>query len=275
MLARLLGRRGQRRALPGVFRGWARALSGHLGIQLRLDGLEHIVPNTPYIATPLHEGLADVLALLQLPIDLRFVARDELFEWPFFGRLLHDTEQVKICPERGMLSYLHLRRQAPDVLAAGESLVVFPQGSILGIEVDFKAGPFALALALDRPILPIALAGGNHVWEHPYSPRSRYNQRVSLQVLPPILPASHRHGGASAFRATVQRQLKARALSGDMAAPRRYVKAGYGFWDGFNFTIAPAFPALRDEVERHRLGLAAMSRCSCQLGQIARGNMDR
>ena len=159
LLARALGRYGHRRSMHAVERRWAGLLTRHLDIQLDISGLDHIVPGTPYIVTPLHEGLADVLAVLHLPLDLRFVARDELFEWPFFGGLLRDTGQVKICPEQGMLSYLQLRRQAPAVLAGGESLVVFPQGSILGIEVDFKAGPFALALALDRPILPIALTG--------------------------------------------------------------------------------------------------------------------
>lgn len=252
LLARLLGRCHQRQALHAVEGACARALSHHLGIQLQIGGIEHIVPNTPYIVTPLHEGLADPLALLHLPLNLRFVARDELFEWPFFGGLLRDTEQVKICPEQGTLSYLQLRRQAPDILAGGESLVVFPQGSILGIEVDFRAGPFALALALDRPILPIALTGNHRVWEHPFSPRLRYNQPVSLQVLPPVYPAAYRGRGANAFRAEVQSKLKARALSGDMVAPRRFVPARDGFWDGFAYEIDPAFPSLRHEVKRHR-----------------------
>ena len=96
----------------------------------------------------------------ELPLDLRFVARDELFAWRYVGGLLRDTRQVKVCPEQGAASYRSLRRQAPAILGACESLVVFPQGSILGIEIDFKPGPFALARAIGRPILPIALTGG-------------------------------------------------------------------------------------------------------------------
>ena len=138
--------------------------------------------------------------------------------------------------------------------------MVFPQGSILGIEVDFKAGPFALALALDRPILPIALTGSHRVWEHPFSPRLRYGQRMSLQVLPPVYPAAFRAGGPGTLRAAVQRQLKAKALGGVMAAPRRYVPDRDGFWDGFDFAIDPSFLALRDEVERHRRDQVVVSR---------------
>jgi 1-acyl-sn-glycerol-3-phosphate acyltransferase len=251
-IARFLGRSGQRRALHAVVRRWARALARHLRLQVEIDGLEHIESGTAYIVTPLHEGLADAIALLHLPLDLRFVARDELFGWPFFGGLLRDTDQVCICPEQGAQGYLQLRRRAPSVLAGGESLVVFPQGSILGIEIDFKAGPFALALALDCPILPIALTGSHRVWEHPFSPRLRYSQRVSLQVMPPVVPSAYRAGGAEELRAHVQRLLKSQALGGTMAAPRRFVPSRDGYWDGFAYAIDPSFAALRDEVERHR-----------------------
>jgi 1-acyl-sn-glycerol-3-phosphate acyltransferase len=219
---------------------------------VEISGLEHIAPGTAYIVTPLHEGLADAVALLHLPLDLRFVARDELFEWPFFGGLLRDTAQVCLSPEQGMLGYLQLRRQAPSVLASGESLVVFPQGSILGIEVDFKGGPFALALALDRPILPIVLTGSHRVWEHPFSPRLRYGQRVSLQVLPPILPSAYRSAGGGTLRAHVQRQLKTLALDGTRSAPRRFVPSLDGYWDGFAFEIDPTFADLHAEIEQHR-----------------------
>jgi 1-acyl-sn-glycerol-3-phosphate acyltransferase len=252
LLARLLGRIGRRQALHSVLRRWARLLAWHLQLEVDISGLEHIEPGTAYIVTPLHEGLADAIALLHLPLDLRFVARDELFEWPFFGGLLRDTAQVRICPEQGAQSYLQLRRQAPAVLASGESLVVFPQGSILGIEIDFKAGPFALAAALDRPILPIVLTGSHRVWEHPFSPCLRYAQRVSLQVLPPILPSAYRSSGVEALRAEVQRQLKTRAMDEAMATPRRFVPSRDGYWDGFAFAIDPAFPNLYQDIERHR-----------------------
>lgn len=252
LLMRMLGRAGRRRPLHQVARWWARGVIRHLAIQLDLDGLELIEPGQPYIVTPLHEGFADALALLHLPLDLRFAARDELFDWRLFGGLLHDTVQLELCPELGMQSYLRLRRHAPAILDGGESLVLFPQGSILGIEVDFKAGPFALAAALGRPILPIVLSGGHRVWEHPYTPRLRYGQRVSLAVLPPVSVAELRVLGVEGSRAEIQRRLKARALDGMMAPPRRFVPTRDGYWDGYAYEIDPAFPDLRAEIERHR-----------------------
>jgi 1-acyl-sn-glycerol-3-phosphate acyltransferase len=252
LLLRLLGRSGWRRGLHRAARWWARGLSQHLGIRLDLDGLDSVDPAQAYVVTPLHEGFADALALLHLPLPLRFAARDELFSWRLFGGLLRDTGQLQLCPELGMLSYLQLRRQAPAVLDAGESLVLFPQGSILGIEIDFKAGPFALALALGRPVLPVALTGSHRVWEHPYSPRLRYGQRVSLAVLPPIWPDELRSLGAEGARREIQYRLKTRALDGQMAPPRRFVPARDGYWDGYAYEIDPAFPALQAEIAERR-----------------------
>src|SRR5687768_3759630 len=189
LLMRLLGRAGRRRELHQVARWWARGVVRHLAIRLELSGLDLVDPSQAYVVTPLHEGFADALAMLHVPLNLRFAVRDELFDWRQFGGLLRDTEQLELCPEQGMQSYLQLRRHAPSVLDGGESLVLFPQGSILGIETEFKAGPFALASALGRPILPVALSGGHRIWEHPYSPRLRYGQRLSLAVLPPVSAA--------------------------------------------------------------------------------------
>ena len=254
---RLLGRAGRRRELHRVARWWARGVMRHLAFRLDVSGLELIDPSEAYVVTPLHEGFADALALLHLPLDLRFAARDELFGWRLFGGLLRDTEQVLLCPELGMLSYLQLRRQAPAVLDGGESLVVFPQGSILGIEIDFKAGPFALAASLGRPILPVALTGGHRVWEHPYAPTLRYGQRLSLAVLPPIGVDELRALGVEGARVEVQRRLKARALDGRMVPPRRFVPERDGYWDGYAYEIDPAFPALRAEIACHRRGMPA------------------
>lgn len=252
LLARALGRSGHTSCQHAVERWWAHGLLRHLGVRLDVAGREHIRPGQAYIVTPLHESFADALALLHLPLDLRFAARDELFGWRYVGGVLRDTGQVELCPEDGMLSYLRLRRAGPPILASGESLVLFPQGSILGIEIDFRAGPFALALALGYPILPVALSGGHRVWEHPFAPTLRYGQRMSLRVLPPVDPARFRASGVVGLRAEVQRQLKARVFAGDMAPPRRYVPARDGYWDGYAFEIDPAFRELHAEIMQHR-----------------------
>ena len=253
LLARLLGVAVNLGPLHALERWWARGVSRHLAIQLDVSGLEHIDPTEPYIVTPLHEGFADVLALLQLPLDLRFVARDELFEWPYFGGLLRDTGQVKICPEQGAASYSSSVARPRDP-GLGESLVVFPQGSILGIEIDFKrwavrARPGARSTdPADRP--------------HRRSP----GLGASVLATAALRPAGQSPGAASASRqpparrldveglsATVQRRSRTPRSSGTMAPPRRFVPSRDGYWDGFTYTIDSSLvESWLADVARHR-----------------------
>ncbi len=250
--ARLLARGGASRASMRAQRWWARGVTGALGLRIEWDGLDLIDPRESYLVAALHEGFADALALLQLPLRLRFVAREELVEWPLLGSYLRDTGQIVIQPEDGLAAFRRLMREAPGVFAAGESLVIFPQGSILGIETDFLDGAFALARTLDRPILPMALTGSHRVWEYPYSPRLRRGERMSVRVLPPIFAAEVRAWGVDALKGEVQRRLKLTALDGTMAAPRRFVPARDGYWDGYAYQIDPAFPELADEIAARR-----------------------
>ncbi|MDQ4099985.1 MAG: 1-acyl-sn-glycerol-3-phosphate acyltransferase [Chloroflexota bacterium] len=256
---RLLWRIHAYHASRYVQRWWARGVSRTLALQIDWNGLDHIDSHTSYVVTPLHEGLVDALAVLQLPLPLRFVVRDEFVDWRLLGTYLRDTEQIAIRPEDGTRAYRTMLRGARVVLARGESLVVFPQGSILGIETDFLPGAFALARALQRPILPIALTGSHRVWEYPYTPRVRRGERMSVQVLPPIAAGEVCEWGIDELRQEVQRRLKAAAFDRTMAPPRRFVPARDGYWDGYAYEIDPAFPDLAADVAAHRAGWARRS----------------
>jgi 1-acyl-sn-glycerol-3-phosphate acyltransferase len=209
------------------------------------------------VVVALHEGFADALALLHLPLALRFVARDELFDWPELGAVLHGTQQINVSPEAGPASLRTMLREAAPVFARGESLVVFAQGSILGLEISFRLGAFAVARHHARPILPVAISGSHRVWAHPFSPRLRVGERVSLRVLEPIRPEALTD--LETARLNLQRTLKGAALEPGMAAPRRYDPHRDGFWDGYAFEIDPDFPALEAVLRTHRDRLARTS----------------
>jgi len=257
VLAQVRARKPQHR----LERWWARGVRAALKIDLVLEGLEHIDPNEVYVVTPLHEGFVDVVALLHLPLPLRFAARDELFTWRLLGCYLRASGQIEVCPERGSQSYRHLLRDARKVIAAGESLLIFPQGGLLGIELDCRAGAFALARSLRRPILPVVLTGTHRVWEYPFTPRLRFGQRVTLRVLPPLPVEEHSGREASKslekVRREVQQRLKTVALSGEVEPPRRFVPARDGYWDGYAYTIDPDFPDLAADIARRRAAAAS------------------
>jgi len=232
-------------------RRWAEQVANFLDIDWDLAGLDNVVSDRRTIVLPLHEGFADALALLRLGPDLRFVARDELCEWPTLGRYLLASHQVLVEAERGRTAYRHLLSAGQSVLDSGEALVVFPQGSILGIEVAFWKGAFRLAERLDAWVLPVALTGSHRVWEYPYSPLVRFGQTISVRVFPPVPPDR-----AVREAAAIEHLLKDAALGGSMAEPRRYRPEIDGYWDDYRYEIDPRFPELADQVASHRDHLA-------------------
>jgi len=137
-------------------------------------------------------------------------------------------------------------------LRAGEHVVLFPQGTVLGIETAFQPGAFRLARALDAPILPVVLTGSHRIWEHPFSPRLNYGESAAMIVLPPVPDAEVRARDPECIRIQLQRHMKSIALARPQPAPRRYVPERDGFWDGYSFEIDPEFPQVFDVVRRHR-----------------------
>ena len=241
------GRVGARGMLHRLERSWARVASGLLDIRLEVGGLDNLSSGGPFVVAPLHESFVDSVALLQLPLDLRFVVREELVAWKVLGRHLRSTQQVMIRPESPRVAWKSLLGTAPAVVASGESLVVFPQGSILGIEAAFQSGAFRLADRLEVPLLPVVITGTHRVWEHPYSPRLRFGQRVSVRGMEP-LPV----GRAAALARDLEVRMKEIALGGRVAPPRRFDPERDGYWDGYAYGIDPAFGELRRQVDEHR-----------------------
>lgn len=232
----------------------SRALLGHLKVNLITEGLEH-ARGGPHVVVALHESLLDVPALVTLPLDLRFAARDEIFGWPLIGPAITRLGHLSIRPESGVAAYRTLLGAGRAVLDGGESLALFPQGSVLGIETAFQRGAFALARHLGAPLLPVVLTGGHRVWEHPFSPTLRYGQRVGLRVLPPVSAAEVARTPPETLRRRLEGEMKAAALARGLPAPRRFVPARDGYWDGYAFDIDPAFGALHAEIEARRLAL--------------------
>jgi len=233
--------------------GWARRAARLLGMRLQVDGLENIDPSERYVIAPLHEGFADAIALLHLPLTMRFVARTELLDWSVLGSALRAGRHIVVEPERPVSAYRELLRGSKSVMAT-DSLVMFPQGTILGIESAFTAGAFHVAKALGRPLLPIAITGSHRVWEHPFSPVVRFGQSVSLQVLPAVPPDR-----TVPEMREIERRVKRVALEAT-PRPRRYEPDRDGWWDGYRYEIDPDFGELADRVAAHRRGVVAARR---------------
>ena len=242
-LAALLPGRGHCRAAE---RWWARLAGRLLSLRIDISGLEHIEPGERYVVASLHEGFADSLALLRLPLSLTAVARDELATFPVLGPQLARGRHLLVRPERPLQGARTLYREARAAIDDGDSILLFPQGSILGIELAFQPGAFNLARRLGRPLLPVVVTGGHRVWEHPFTPTLRVNQPMSVAVLPPVPPEE-----AVAREPAIERDMKRLALAGK-TPPRHFDPSRDGYWDDYRYEIDPDFADLARQVANHR-----------------------
>jgi 1-acyl-sn-glycerol-3-phosphate acyltransferase len=136
----------------------------------RLDGLDKIPPEGPVIVAGNHVSYVDPFVhgyfLVRAGRRPRFLAKSELFDIPVVGRVLRGAGQIPV--HRGSEGEAPLTL-AEAALGEGEAVVIYPEGTVTK-EPDFrpmraKTGTVRLALAAGVPITPVAVWGGQHVWQ--------------------------------------------------------------------------------------------------------------
>lgn len=119
----------------------------------------------PWIFAPNHSSFVDILvSLAYLPADVRFVAKGETRDMPFFGRLAERSGQFFF--DRGdSQARVRLAEELNAALRSGESVVVYPEGTftaMAGIR-PFQLGAFKAAADTQRPICPVSVRGAREI----------------------------------------------------------------------------------------------------------------
>jgi 1-acyl-sn-glycerol-3-phosphate acyltransferase len=139
----------------------------------------------PYVVVANHESTADPFLLSSLPWDMRWVAKQEIFDLPILGTLMRFGGDIPL--RRGSRASVEaMLHAARATLAAGCPVMIFPEGtrSADGRLGAFKDGAFQLAIECGVPILPIAVAGTRAC--RPKGSRWFGDARAIAKVLPPI-----------------------------------------------------------------------------------------
>jgi 1-acyl-sn-glycerol-3-phosphate acyltransferase len=239
-------RSADRQRMHEAERAWAKHAARAADLTIETHGMHRVDPTEQYVVAPLHEGFADVLALSRLPLDLAYSAADELFDWKLLGRYLTASHQCPVPVHNRAAAYRSIVRSAEASFCRGESYVMFPQGSILGIETAFHQGAFQLSARSGRPLLPVVLTGGASVWEYPYTTNLNFGQTIHLEVLEPVDASEVLH-----CTGEIESEMKERALTA-IPGPRRFNPDRDGWWDDHPYEIDPAFAELADRVAEHR-----------------------
>lgn len=147
----------ERRALLGRARKRvALRLLESLAVRVHSEG--EAATNRPMLVVANHRAALDVGVLLTR-LDAAFLSRSDLAGWPVLGRMARHARTVfvdRASETSGANAIRAIRRH----LSAGESVVVFPEGTTFrGDEVrPFKPGAFAAARGLDVDVVPVGLA---------------------------------------------------------------------------------------------------------------------
>ncbi len=135
------------------------------GVKVRMRGLENIDTEGAYIYAANHQSWFDIFALLgKLPIQFRWLAKEELFSLFVLGRAMRATGYIPIDRSDRRKAFDILNRAA-RMVRDGTSIVIFPEGtrSPDGVLQDFKKGGFILAIKSQQPIVPISISGSYRV----------------------------------------------------------------------------------------------------------------
>lgn len=143
-------------------------------------------PRRPYVVVSNHQSLADIPLLSHLPWEMKWIAKEDLFDIPIMGWMMRMAGDIPVDREsrrKGVQALHHAGRYLQQKC----SVMIFPEGtrSPDGRVRGFTDGAFHLAIRAKVPILPVALEGSygclpKHNWKFGEP------QEIFMKVFPPI-----------------------------------------------------------------------------------------
>ncbi|HEX3681838.1 MAG TPA: lysophospholipid acyltransferase family protein [Bryobacteraceae bacterium] len=175
-----------------VARAWAKFLLAVSGVRVHVEGLEHIDPNGSYVFISNHLSYMDTpVALANIPVQFRFLAKRGLFQIPFLGQHLSRAGHIPVPREDPRAAVKTMQTAAEAIKEKNISLLIFPEGgrSHDGVLRPFKEGGAYIAIRAGVPVVPMAIIGSREVL--PYGGGIPQAGSVTLRILEPIETAPY------------------------------------------------------------------------------------
>lgn len=165
---------------------WGRSCLWLAGLKLKVTGTENLRVDSPAIYISNHQSNFDIpLLYVGLPIQFRWMAKQELFKIPLFGLAMKSSGYIPIDRSNRKEAMRSLTAAAKRI-RDGVSVIIFPEGtrSPDGTLQPFKKGALLLAAKAGVPIVPMAIHGSHQV-----QPKGRLRINPTpllLTIMPPI-----------------------------------------------------------------------------------------
>ena len=173
---------------------------------LRVSGAAHLPPTGPAILVINHQSDFDPPFVgMAFPRPLRYMAKIELFDHGWFRWAIEHLGAFPI--RRGEGDREALRRSL-EVLAAGQVLLMFPEGtrSTDGRVHEFLPGVGMIALRSGAPVVPCAMKGTDEIRRGEGLPRLSH---VRLAAGPPVGLDDLRGRGSKVYAEAARRMQEA------------------------------------------------------------------
>jgi putative phosphoserine phosphatase/1-acylglycerol-3-phosphate O-acyltransferase len=165
---------------------WGDLATSLAGIDLRVEGEEHLWSHRPAVFIFNHQsGLDAILMIKLIRRDVTGIGKMELKKNPIFGPIFTAAGVVFI-DRSNSVKAIEALKPAVDVLKEGRSLVIAPEGtrSLTPRLGRFKKGAFHLAMQAGVPVVPVVFR--NVLDAFPKDATIVRPATIEAVVLPPI-----------------------------------------------------------------------------------------
>jgi 1-acyl-sn-glycerol-3-phosphate acyltransferase len=144
---------------------WAKVILWICGVRVKVEGLENVKSGVPRIYMTNHQSYFDIFVLLAcLPVDFKFILKQELMRIPFLGSAMKGAGYIAIDradPRKAIKSM----NEAAEKIHGGVSVLIFPEGtrSEDGRLQPFKKGGFHLAIKSGCDVVPVVIVGSHRI----------------------------------------------------------------------------------------------------------------
>ncbi|WP_321366427.1 lysophospholipid acyltransferase family protein [uncultured Desulfuromusa sp.] len=165
---------------------WGRSCLFFAGLKTQIQGVENIPCGCPAIYVSNHQSNFDIpIIYAGLPIQFRWMAKQELFRVPFFGLAMKRSGIIAI-DRSNRRTTMHSIIVAAQRIKEGTSVIIFPEGTRTpdGQLQKFKKGALLIATKAQVPVVPIAIHGSFQI-----QPKDRWMVKggpLQIEILPPI-----------------------------------------------------------------------------------------
>ncbi len=132
-----------------------------------------------------HQGIIDIVSMECIEhTHMRWVAKKELFDTPWFGNILKRGDMISI-DRQSRAGLLRLLKDAKETVETkGRAIAIFPEGTRTDKQklLSFKAGASMIAKKLKLRVQPVAITGSKLLLnEHN---KTAHNSTVKIIYLP-------------------------------------------------------------------------------------------